>query len=148
MTLELRFLPADGLNKTGLHAELSRATPWAVYPASVLSGLVGALAGWLVFGWASRRLEGQNILWYAMAIVTYVVAMFFWWLPILLGVPLSIAHHLNEPHPRWHPLWEWLGQPFASALYLLGCTSALLGIAIAALPRRRVGVAAKTQAPA
>ncbi len=34
-------------------------------------------------------------------------------------------------------MWEWLGQPEYSLLFLAGCGSALLAQAVAALPRGR-----------
>jgi hypothetical protein len=33
-------------------------------------------------------------------------------------------------------MWEWLGQPTFSLFFLVGCGSALLGLALAALPHR------------
>ena len=72
-----------------------------------------------------------------MATVLYGFTMFMWWLPIASLAPFSIAHHLDEDHVRWHPLWEWLGQPVALLPFLIGCSTALLGLAIAALPRLR-----------
>jgi hypothetical protein len=45
-------------------------------------------------------------------------------------------HHLDEPHPTWHPLWEWLGQPTDLPLFLAGTATALLGLTLAAAPRR------------
>ncbi|MET7705875.1 hypothetical protein [Micromonospora sp. NPDC005413] len=97
--------------------------------------LLGAVAGWLVFGWASRRTEGRRVS--GTASVLFGVTMVLWWLPVLLAAPqLMEHHHLGEPHPAWHPLWEWLGQPVASLFFLVGAVSALLALGLTAGPRR------------
>ena len=122
---------ADG---TYLAVELHRAPPPAVLPAGVLGGLLGAAAGWLVFGWASRRTDER---WTnAPAKALYVLTMVLWWLPVLLAAPSLLQHHLGEQHPAWHPLWEWLGQPTASLFFVVGAGCALLALGLAAEPRR------------
>jgi hypothetical protein len=122
---------ADG---SYLSVELHRAPPPAVLPAGLLGGLLGAVAGWLLFGWASRRTEGR---WTnAPAKTLYVVTMVLWWLPVALAAPSLLQHHLGEPHPAWHPLWEWLGQPVASLLFVVGTGCAVLALGLAAAPRR------------
>ncbi|SIN41768.1 hypothetical protein [Micromonospora cremea] len=119
---------------TYLVVELHRAPPPAVVPAGVLGALLGAVAGWLVFGWASRRTEGRRVS--GAVSVLFGVTMVLWWLPVLLSAPYLLQHHLGEPHPAWHPLWEWLGQPTASLLLLVGTLCALLALGLAATPRR------------
>jgi hypothetical protein len=42
-------------------------------------------------------------------------------------------HHVEEAHPSWHPMWEWLAQPTASGIFLLGCGSALVGLLACAI---------------
>jgi hypothetical protein len=116
---------------------MTRATPWTVHPAGIIGFLGGALTAWLLFGWASRRLEGGHSVVHGLAAVLYGVSMFFWWAPIMLGVPLQIAHHLGEPHYRWHHLWEWLGQPVFSLPFLIGCAVLTLALAVVALPQPR-----------
>ncbi|MEH0938442.1 hypothetical protein [Micromonospora psammae] len=114
---------------------LRRATPPLVPYAAVAGGLAGALAGWLVFGWASRRTEGTHP---AGSVVKglFGVTMVLWWTPVLLGAPSMATHHSDEPHTQWHPLWEWLGQPALSLPFLLGTVSALAACGLAATPRR------------
>ncbi|MEU5939065.1 hypothetical protein ABZ807_07720 [Micromonospora sp. NPDC047548] len=114
---------------------LRRTTPPLVLPAAVGGGLLGALAGWLLFGWASRRTEAPHP---ARTVVKVLlgVTLLLWWLPVLVSVPALASHHRGEPHAQWHPLWEWLGQPTLSLFFLVGSVSALLGIALATLPRR------------
>lgn len=47
-----------------------------------------------------------------------------------------LSHHLSEPHLRWHPLWEWLGQPVMSLPFLGGCLMLALALGVAAPPHR------------
>jgi hypothetical protein len=120
---------------------LQRAAPIAVYPAAVLSGLIGAVIGWIVFGWASRNAERRR----ASVKAAYILTMVLWWLPVLLAAPLGIValpYHSHRP-PR--PIWEWLGQPALSLFFLAGCATALIALAKAALPRQIHAVA--TEAP-
>lgn len=70
------------------------------------------------------------------ASVLFGVTMVLWWLPVLLAAPQLVEHHLGEPHPAWHPLWEWLGQPVASLFFLAGAVSALLALGLTVGPRR------------
>ncbi|MGC4896717.1 hypothetical protein [Micromonospora sp. DT31] len=130
LTVELN---ADG----SMGLTLSRATPGTAYPAGLLAFALGTVGGWMVFGWASRRTEGRRPVVQAPVKFLYGVAMLFWTAPILLGVPLMLTHHLNEPHPRWHVPWEWLGQPTLSLPFLLGTVLLLLALGLAALPHRR-----------
>ncbi|MGI5522314.1 hypothetical protein ACQEUX_15355 [Micromonospora sp. CA-259024] len=122
------------VDATYLAVEVHRAPPPAVVPAGVLGTLLGAVAGWLVFGWASRRTEGRRS--HGAVNVLFGVATVLWWLPVPLVAPSLLHHHLGEPHPAWHPFWEWLGQPAASLLFVVGAVSALLALGLAALPRR------------
>ncbi|MFG3706719.1 hypothetical protein ACGF7U_18580 [Micromonospora sp. NPDC047670] len=124
--------PGDAVE---LRLELRRTAPPAVLPAGVGGGLLGASLGWLVFGWASRRTEAAHPARGAVTVL-YAITMFLWWMPVLLAVPALLEHQLDEPHPTWHPLWEWLGQPAASLLFVAGAATALLGLALAAVPRR------------
>ncbi|MGW0435729.1 hypothetical protein ACWDV4_24705 [Micromonospora sp. NPDC003197] len=118
-----------------LSVDLYRATPPAVPYAGVAGGLVGALVGWLLFGWASRRTDGHHPAVRATATTLYGITMFLWGAPTLLSVPSVWQHHLGEPHPQWHPFWEWLGQPTASLPFLVGCAAVLVTLVLAALPR-------------
>ncbi|MFG1675249.1 hypothetical protein [Micromonospora sp. NPDC049282] len=114
-----------------LEVELQRATPPAVLPAAVLAGVVVGALAWLVFGWVSRRTQGRR----GVPLLLGGVLV-LWWAPALLAAPSLAGHHLDEPHPSWHPLWEWLGQPTLSLFLLVGlaCSATLLAIALA--PRR------------
>jgi hypothetical protein len=117
-----------------LTASFQRATPPAVYPFGILGGVTGAVVAFLLFGWASHRTTGRHP---ARSAVTalFGVTMALWWAPTLFAVPLVAKHHLDEPHPSWHPMWEWLGQPFFSLFFVAGSGCVLLGLALAALPR-------------
>jgi hypothetical protein len=116
---------------------LGRATPWTAYPAGVAAFLIGGLGGWCLFGWASRRTQHARPVAQVSVKSLYAVAMFLWWAPILLSAPSLLSHHLNEPHYRWHPLWEWLGQPTGSLPFLLGCLLLTVTLGLAALPHRQ-----------
>ncbi|MEV0153836.1 hypothetical protein AB0H57_08865 [Micromonospora sp. NPDC050686] len=116
---------------------LTRSTPWSAYPAGVVAFVLGTLSGWWLFGWASRRTEGRHPLVQRLAEFLCGFAMFLWWAPILLSMPLMLSHHLSEPHVRWHLLWEWLGQPTMSLPFLLGGLMLILALGLAALPYRQ-----------
>ncbi|MEU7800985.1 hypothetical protein AB0J14_02360 [Micromonospora arborensis] len=125
---------------TYLSVELHRAPPPAVIPAGVLGTLLGAVAAWVVFGWSSRRVEERRRR--GTVNVLFGVAVVLWWLPVLLAAPQLLWHHLGEPHPAWHPFWEWLGQPAVSLLFLVGAGCALLALGLAAGARRDTTVEA------
>ena len=63
--------------------------------------------------------------------------MFFWCVPAALSTLGYTIDQFDEPPPASPPLWEWLGQPFASLPFLIGSTTALIALAVAALPGRR-----------
>ncbi|BCJ76580.1 hypothetical protein CS0771_61240 [Catellatospora sp. IY07-71] len=136
LTLELDLYPQQQADSTYLAVSLSRTTPAAVWPAAIAAGLLGAAVGWLLFGWASRRTQAPHPARVPVDVL-FGVTMGLWWLPVLFTVPFMVEHHLGEPHPRWHPLWEWLGQPVFSLFLVAGCVSALLGLALTLLPSRR-----------
>jgi hypothetical protein len=118
-----------------INAGFGRSTPFAVYPFGLIGGVLGAVVAFLIFGWASRRTEGRHL---ARAVVKVLlgVTLFFWWAPTLFSVPWMARRYQDEPSPSWPPMWEWLGQPAFSLLFLIGCGSALLGLAMATFPRR------------
>jgi hypothetical protein len=134
-TFSMEVNPPFGTS-TAITAGFGRATPIAVYPFGLAGGVLSATVAFLVFGWAGRRTEARHP---ARAVVKVLLGMslFFWWVPTLVSLLSMAEHHLDEPHPSWHPMWEWLGQPAFSLLFLIGCGSALLGLALAALPARR-----------
>ncbi|GAA4733197.1 hypothetical protein [Phytohabitans rumicis] len=134
--LEVDLYPQRGGDSTYLAVSLGRTTPAAVVPASVGAGLFGTVAGWLLFGWASRRTQAPHPARRAVDVL-FGVTMLLWWGPIVFSAPFALQHHLDEPHPQAHPLWEWLGQPIFSLFFVTGCATALLGLALAALPSRR-----------
>lgn len=125
-----------------LSVELHRAPPPLVVPAGVLGTVLGAVAGWLVFGWVTRRTEGRRSRGTVNGLIG--VATVLWWLPVPLAAPQLLHHHLGEPHPAWHPYWEWLGQPAASLLFLVGAVCVLLALGVAAGTRRHTTPGATT----
>jgi hypothetical protein len=116
---------------------MTRSTPGSAYPAGVAAFVAGALGAWCLFGWASRRTERGHRLTRLSTALLYGSAMFLWWAPILLSVPFMVSHHLAEPHFRWHPLWEWLGQPTLSLPFLLGGLMLTAAVALTALAHPR-----------
>lgn len=114
-----------------LYLTAQRTAPPLVQPDSALAGLVGGVLAWLVFAWVSRRTEGRRGIGLLLG-----VALFLWWAPALATTASLVPHHLGEPHPSWHPLWEWFGQPTFSLLFLIGAGCALLLPAIALVPRK------------
>jgi hypothetical protein len=111
-----------------------QATPAAVYPAGAAGGLLGALVAFLVFGWASRRTQGNPS--DGIERVMLGFALFLWWGPTVLGTTSMARHHVEESHPSWHPMWEWLGQPLLSGAFVLGCASAAVGLVVCAVGGR------------
>jgi hypothetical protein len=128
---------ADYGIETYAYVELTRANPPAVYPFGIAGAVLGAVVGWLVFGWASRRLDGRAGFLRNSGTVLFGVAVFLWCVPLVLGPPFMLEHHLSEPHPSWHPLWEWLGLPGLVPMVAVGTGAALLALGAAALPGRR-----------
>ncbi|TDC29760.1 hypothetical protein E1211_25450 [Micromonospora sp. 15K316] len=133
--LDIRWLANPSIDGTHLTVNVYRTAPPAVLPAGIAAGLIGAAAGWLVFAWASRRTEHRHPTPNAVLLL-YAITMLFWWAPVLLAAPQLLGHHREEPHPVWHPLWEWLGQPTLSLLFVVGAGCALLAVVLATVPRR------------
>jgi hypothetical protein len=128
----------DGNTTPVMDFAMTRSTPWSTYPVGVVAFLLGALGSWCLFGWASRRTERGHPAAQVLAKFLYGFAMFLWWAPILISTPQLLSHHLSEPHYRWHPLWEWLGQPAMSMPFLLGCLVLTAALGLAVLPRRQL----------
>jgi hypothetical protein len=143
LTVEVHFVPTvySGPSTLAedsifLTAAFQRATPPAVYPFAVIGGAAGAVVAFLLFGWSSRRTTGRHPARWAVTVL-FGVTMVLWWAPTLIAAPMMAKHHLDEPHPSWHPMWEWLWQPTLSLLFVAGGGCALLCLALAALPRPR-----------
>ncbi|HTJ36490.1 MAG TPA: hypothetical protein VL738_25000 [Dactylosporangium sp.] len=132
---------------THLSASFMRTTPLAVWPAGIAGFLLASLAALLLFGWASRRTEADYPTRPAATssehpargwvMGLFGLAMVLWWAPTLYALPFMTLHHVREPHPTWHPMWEWLGQPTFSLFFVVGGGCLLLALALSALPRRQ-----------
>jgi hypothetical protein len=135
LVLEVEALPT---NYADLSASLGRTTPWTVYPAGIVIGLLATAAAWMAFGWASRRTQNRPAV-QAMATFFYTIAMLAWIFAVTFGVSSALPRHIRTPRPRWDPMWEWVGlsKPTPAALFLIGSACVLLGLALAALPRLR-----------
>jgi hypothetical protein len=109
--------------------ELYRATPPWLRAATWLGGLLGALLGWLLTGWASRRTEGSPAI-SALAGTLTGVALVFLLPAVLLGAGTALAP------PSITPFWTglvYLGRGGATWSGYF----ALAVLAMAAVPRRR-----------
>lgn len=114
--------PAGAFDVT---ATLDRLTPWYVHAAALLGLLAGALAGWLLTGWASRRTEtaggGVRVL-TALSAGSALVLL----LPQALVGYLILGVDLLGDGPPGKPFWTY------SVTYAYGC--ALLGVLLLAVP--------------
>ena len=131
--------PKPGVADTGdtyAEAELTRANPAAVLPLAAVGALLGVVLGWLVFGWASRRVEGRSLALRAVTMALFTVAIFMWYAPMALVVTTTLIYQSDEPFVSSRPVWEWLGQPDLAPLFVLGTGAALLILIACALPRR------------
>jgi hypothetical protein len=121
---------------TYAHVDLTRANPAGVVPFSAAGVLLGVAVGWLVFGWASRRLEGRSRLLRAITTILFAVAVTMWYLP-MIAMAFNASSLLSEPYGFARPVWEWLGQPALAPLFILGTGAASLILVTCATPRRR-----------
>ena len=124
-----------GPEETFIWAGLQRMAPATVWPAGIVGFVIGAALAWLLFAWASRRTDAGHPAAGGVKLC-FGVAVLCWWGPALLAGPFTLTHHLGEPHPQLHPLWEWLGQPVFGKATLVGVGFAAVGLALALLPRR------------
>ena len=97
--------------------------------------LAQAALAWLLFAWASRRTDAGRPAAGGVRLC-FGVAVLCWWGPALLAGPFTLTHHLGEPHPQLHPLWEWLGQPVFGKAVLFGCVFLAIALMLALLPAR------------
>ncbi|GAA1798126.1 hypothetical protein GCM10009682_19740 [Luedemannella flava] len=134
--LELLAETPDGPAGTYLVMAVTRTTPWTVYPAGLVAGLLGALVGWLVLGWASRRTEHRHLALRMATSLLFGVTLVMWWLPAAWQFAGRIEHHATERHLRWHPMWEWVGWPIFTLFFYAGAMTALLALTLAAIPHR------------
>ncbi|GAB1691810.1 hypothetical protein [Krasilnikovia sp. M28-CT-15] len=129
LTLTYFVQPSDDAS---MSFTVSRATPpWLAWLAGAGAALA-AVAGWLLFGWASRRSEGHHLRTAGGATLT--------WLAVLVGllIPLLAAWWYPTPNPPegevlWADLEFWNQGPGLLALLL--AAGALIAAALA--PRIR-----------
>jgi len=123
-------------DQTYAFIELTRSSPAAVWPFGAAGVLLGTLCGWLTFGWVSRRTENRAPLLQMATTVLFGIALFTWCAPMIVALPFMLTHHTGEPHPSWHPMWEWLGQPALAPFFVAGTGAALIALAASAVPQR------------
>src|SRR5256885_6009921 len=117
--------------------QLSRTEPPWVVPAEVFGGLLGALLGWLLTAWVSRRTERRR----AATIFTAAAAGFglFLLLPTLVftGAGLVLGGGTTAQGQPDQPIWTIMTLILLQGLQK---TAAVLGLAVlivAAWPRPR-----------
>lgn len=119
--------------------ELYRATPPWLRAATWFGGLLGALLGWLLTGWASRRTEGRPAI-SALGGTLIGAALVFLLPAVLLGAGAALA----KPLLAWTAIDGPSITPFWTGLVYLGRGGAIWSgyfalavLAMAAVPRRR-----------
>ncbi|MFG1989996.1 hypothetical protein ACGFJ7_08450 [Actinoplanes sp. NPDC048988] len=108
-------------------ARLDRLVPGFVGPAGALGLVAGALIGWLVAGWASRRTEFARAAPRAVTLLSSVVALVLLLPQALVGLAALISEMLSNGPPI-RPFWS------LSLTYGYGCTLAgIVAFAVALL---------------
>jgi hypothetical protein len=118
--------------------DISRATPPWVSPVAALGALLGALAGWLLVGWISRRLSGRSLVLQFSALLFGIVA-YGGMLPAVALYALGWMTVASNPAfdgstlgVLWSPLTTVLCRPPA----VVAALAMLVTIGIAAVARR------------
>ncbi len=113
--------------------ELSRAEPPHVLLATALGGLLGAMAGWLLTGWVSRRTEPSRVSTAVVSLTTGFALVLM--LPAMLLALGPIVQRIGAPDER-------VSEPFWMGLVYLGDGPAILAgflilgiLPVSALPR-------------
>ncbi|MEV6520718.1 hypothetical protein AB0M43_02090 [Longispora sp. NPDC051575] len=115
---------------------VSRTAPAWTGPAGALGAILGALAGWFLTGWVSRRTEGRTV---ASVVVSTATALALLQLAVPWLLLASLLLRLGAPdQPELRPT-----DPFWTAMFLFGRelpeNAAKLGVlvlAVAAWPLR------------
>jgi hypothetical protein len=110
-----------------------RDQPVNVVPFAVIGCLVGALVGWLLLGWASRRLSGVRT---GVAVGGCVVALLCVAPAIGWSVLDAVAAGILRPSMAPVPWWAGFTLPVVRPLSLVAGLVALATLGLA-LPRRR-----------
>ena len=110
-----------------------RATPFAVYPFGLTGGVLGGVLAFLLFGWASRRTEGRHP---ARAVVKMLLGVTLFLLVGTDAVRVAVdGPALSRRTKPTVPSDVGVARPAVISLpFLIGCGSALLGLALAAFP--------------
>ncbi|RKR92147.1 hypothetical protein BDK92_6581 [Micromonospora pisi] len=118
-----------------LDLTIVRARPTTPLPLAVLGGLVGALVGWLLAGWVSRRTAGRHR--FVQVLVGLQVGLVFVGMfpAFLISTLVVVVSALEDP--GWMPAPPWLGFAYLGRLpALLALLPALGVLGLALLPRR------------
>ncbi|WP_412538139.1 hypothetical protein R8Z50_20000 [Longispora sp. K20-0274] len=109
-----------------------RAPRWWMWPAGAAGGLCGALAGWLLFGWVSRRIEGRILRQAAVLVLGTVAGVGI--LPALMLCWIAISQAASGTEPG-QPVPLWFGLVYMGRFPAIVAAGAVLcAVAVAALP--------------
>ncbi|WP_328475852.1 hypothetical protein OHA21_20410 [Actinoplanes sp. NBC_00393] len=128
----------------GLSVVLHRAEPRWLTVTTLLAGLLGALAGWVLTGWASRGLRGRAGMSYAagVAAVIGILTLAPAWLFSSLSFLSTLTGRGAQDMPFWRALvpTDEFGGLAVPALTVL-VVALLIAVAGRILPLRSAGVA-------
>ncbi|OLB75033.1 MAG: hypothetical protein AUI14_22160 [Actinobacteria bacterium 13_2_20CM_2_71_6] len=136
LTDAAQVVPKASDTATIVELNVVRDDPWWVWPAAVVGALLGALAGWLLAGWVSRRTDGRNaILQAGVGLMT--VGVFLGMAPAFLLTVRVLSYSFTDPTPGPDSMLLWFGLVWLTrAPAVLGIAAGLLAIGLAAIPRR------------
>jgi hypothetical protein len=131
LALTVRILTTSDLRDALVSAQVRRTAPAGVWIGATAVGLLAAAVAFLVFAWASRRTDRPDHPARVAVAMPYSLAMLLWWGPTLTAAVRSARSQPDVPNTQ---LWEWLGQPTLSVLFLAGTGFAALALLLAGLP--------------
>ncbi|GIG59868.1 hypothetical protein Lfu02_42400 [Longispora fulva] len=113
-----------------------RSPQWWMWPAGIAGGVAGALGGWLLLGWVSRRIQGRLIRQPLVIVLGLVAGNGI--LPALSLCWFAVRQVLTRTDPG-QPIPLWFGLVYLGRFPALVAAAAVLcAVGLAALPHRRV----------
>jgi hypothetical protein len=131
---------------TPVRLEITRSAPGWIVPSMIIGAMLGALTGWLLVGWISRRTAGRSLVRQFGALL-FGIAAFVGFCPSLAMscaafFPALAIHGALSPSEPWDldglSTWVWYAFTVSKLRIpaLLGLLATLIAAAIAALPGR------------